>query len=1195
MPKYLENLINGVFEYDSGRLRISEKKIELNISEGDVPTGSFGISSSNGSAEGFIVSSSVRMSIDIKRFYDEEVQVRYLFDSTGLESGDFLKGEISIISNKGEYSLPFIVNVSRQAINTSMGSVKNLFHFANLAHTDFDEAVRLFYSPAFTGVFRDADKRFLNTYRALSVYGGNYDNVEEFLIAVRKKEPVVISLSSDSMSVNLSELEQDGGRSFNLIRSGWGYLDIAVSSDDDFIETDKAKISNDDFMGNNAAIGFRILRENLHSGLNTGTITVSTYNSELKYTVSVNCSGDEGEKTKVLVKDQTTLAFLTTSFIRYRCRKINSYQWTRESIPRTQQLIDQNPGDLKYRLYHAFLQINAHHEDIALEEIRSVEQSPGYYEMTDEMKGFEIYIKAFLKHDNEYTAAEAEKIRSMRESKRSSPWLLILLIFMDERLERQPHEKLRLLEHQYESSGASPLILMESLRVLNERPEEIRSLGTFELVCARFGLRNNILSRQMKEHIIYLSGQMRRFDPLLHKILVQLYEDEKNDEALMAIALHLIRGDVRENKYNKWYEAAIMRNLMITKLYEYYIYSADRDVNNALPSPVVMYFSMSPDLEDEYMAYFYANLITNRGKFSDTLVECNKNIVQFAIRSALNGYIDENMAIVYEYVNTLTGYSQKYAYLNALSNLVFKHKVSIADPDAARVIVIENNFVDERTYPLYNGSAYVDVFANDYEIFYETADLRRRTLSEEDSDVLLLKNTRYKPSSPEKVTDIGAAYYICEAGRHFISINEENVEYVIRIITSDKIEPSYRSELLIELMEYYYGTDDEEKLNTLLKNLEPSEVTSQCRAEAIRLMVIEGMTDEAYALVQKYGSENVGAKIMVKLINYLISEGKYENEAEILSLAFTTFKGGKYDEVMLEFLSANYQGSVKDLRSIWSAGLDFGLSLEKLEERILSQMLFSRSFVGSKDDIFLHYLESGLKGDIARAYLSYSAYEYFIKDRITDERIFDKILESYYEDDEVNDCMMLALISHYSEKDEIPKEAVSAVVSIVNLMLRRGIYFGFFKNFAAYIPLVSVYADRTYIEYKTNPKSRVTINYMVTSPEAGAESGEYETEEMQNLFGGIYSKRIVMFYGEALQYYIHEESGGKTSLTVSDSIETDDVAVQNIDSKYDMINDMLKARALSDTESLNGLIDMYFKKEQAAEDLFETIMKRDNS
>ena len=25
------------------------------------------------------------------------------------------------------------------------------------------------------------------------------------------------------------------------------------------------------------------------------------------------------------------------------------------------------------------------------------------------MKGFEIYIKAFLKHDNEYTAMEAEK------------------------------------------------------------------------------------------------------------------------------------------------------------------------------------------------------------------------------------------------------------------------------------------------------------------------------------------------------------------------------------------------------------------------------------------------------------------------------------------------------------------------------------------------------------------------------------------------------------------------------------------------------------------------------------------------------------------------------------------------------------------------------------------------------------------
>ncbi len=1194
MPKHLENLINGVFEYDTGRLKLSEKKIELNINEGDVPTGAFQILSENGSAEGFIVSSSSRLSLDIKRFYDEEVRVRYLFDSTGLESGDSVKGEINIISNKGEYSLPFIVNVSRHAINTSMGDVKNLFHFANLAHTDFDEAVRLFYSPAFLGVFRDSDKRFLNTYRALSVYDGNYENVEEFLIAVKKKDPVSLSLSNDEMRLSAAELEEDTERSVTLIRSGWGYLKISLAAEGDFIVLDKQKLSNDDFMGNNSRIGFRILPEKLHSGLNNGTIFIRTYESELRYPVSVNCSEDEGEKTWEFVKEQMMMAELTKSFIRYRCKKINSYQWTHESIAKTQQLRDLNPGELKYRLYMAFLQANAHHEDLALEELQHIAQSPRYSEMTDEMKGFEMYIKAFLKHDNEYTAAEAEKLRSMRESRRSSPWLLILLIFMDERLERQPREKLRLLEHQFESSGASPLVLMESLRLLNERPEEIRSLGTYELVCARFGLKNRILSRQLSNHIVFLSGQMRHFEPLLHKILVQLYEEDKNDEILMAICLHLIRGEIKDNKYNKWYEAAIMRNLMITRLYEYYIYSVKRDVKTLLPSPVVMYFSMSPDLEDEYMAYFYANIITSRDKVRDTLLECNRDILEFAVKGAQTGFIDENMAIVYEYVNTLTGYSQKYTYLNAVSSLVFKHKITIEDGNATRVVVIEDNFVDERSYPLRNGTAYVDIYANDYELFYETADLRRRVLSDKDTDLLLLKNTRYNHPPGERVRDVGVAYYICEAGRHFISINAENVDYVIQIITSEKIEAAYRSELLTELMEYYYGADEEDKLTLLLKNLEPAEITSGCRAEAVRFMVIEGMIKEAYDLVKKYGSENVGAKIMVKLISHLISESLYDSEPEMVSLAFTTFKGGKYDEVMLEYLSANYQGSVRDLRSLWSAGVDFGISVEKLEERILSQMLFARSFVGIKDDIFVHYLESGLKGDIAKAYLSYSAYEYFVKDRITDDRIFDKILESFYDGDEINDCMMLALTAYYAAKESVPQKAVKAVTDIVNAMLRRGIYFSFFKSFAEYIPMVAVYGDRTYIEYKTNPKSRVTIHYRVTSPEDEEERTEYDTEEMQNLYGGIYSKRLVMFFGETLQYYINEESGGQSTLTVSDSIETEDVQILNPDSRYGMINDILKARALGDDESMNGLIDMYLKKEQAVEDLFEVMKKRDN-
>ena len=1194
MPKHLDNLISGVFEYDNGRLKLSEKKIELNISEGEVPTGSFQIISENGSAEGFIVSSSSRMSLDIKRFYDEEIRVRYLFDSTGLESGDSLKGEINIVSNKGEYSLPFVVNVSKNAISTSMGNVKNLFHFANLAHTDFDEAVRLFYSQDFAGVFSDSDRRFLNTYRALSVYEGNYDNVEEFLIAVRKKEAVRLSLSNDEMKIGAGELEEDANRSVNLIRSGWGYLDITLEAEGDFILLDKQKLSNDDFMGNNARIGFRILPDRLHSGINTGKIYIRTHEEVMSYPVSVNCSEDEGERTWAYVKEQMMMAELTRSFIRFRCKKINSYQWTHESLTKTEQLIEMAPEELKYRLYLAFLQINSHHEDLALEEMQRVERSPRYNEMTDEMKGFEIYIKAFLKHDNEYTAMEAEKLRSMRDSKKSSPWLLIMLIFMDERLERQPREKLRLLEHQFESSGASPLVLMESLRVLNERPEEIRSLGTFELVCARFGMKNNILSRKLCEHIVFLSGQMRHFEPLLHKILVQFYEEEKNDEVLMAICLHLIRGDIKDSSYNKWYEAAIMRNLMITKLYEYYIYSVEKDIETLLPSPVIMYFSISPDLEDEYMAFFYANLITNREKVRDTLLECNRDILEFAVKSAQTGFLDENMAIVYEYVNTLTGFSKKYTYLNAVSSLVFKHKITIEDENAVRVVVIEDNFVDERSYPLVDKTAYVDIYANDYELFYETADLRRKLLSDKDTDRLLLKDTRFRPSPGERVKDIGTAYYICEAGRHFISITDENVDYVIQIITSDKIDASYRSELLVELMEYYYGADEEEKLTILLKNLEPSEISSKCRSEAVRFMVIEGLIKEAYDMVKKYGSEKVGAKIMVKLINYLISESLYDSEPEMLSLAFTTFKGGKYDEVMLEYLSANYQGSARDLRSIWIAGVDFGIAVEKLEERILSQMLFARSFVGSKDDIFVHYLGSGLKGDIAMAYLSYSSYEYFIKDRITDERIFDKILESYYEGDEINDCMMLALTAYYASRESVPEKAVKAVVEIVNGMLRRGIYFSFFKSFAGYIPMVAVYCDRTYIEYKTNPKNRVTVHYRVTSSESDGERLEYDSEEMQNLYGGIYSKRLVMFYGETLQYYINEESGGEASLTVSDSIETDDVEILNPDSRYGMINDILKARALGDAESMNSLIDMYLKKEQAVEDLFEIMKKRDN-
>ena len=88
------------------------------------------------------------------QFTGSDAEIFYCFHGEDLEEGDVIKGSFSVVSNRGEYNLPFVVTVEHGMLNSSIGAIRNLFHFANLAKNNWKEAVRLFYDPEFCGCSR---------------------------------------------------------------------------------------------------------------------------------------------------------------------------------------------------------------------------------------------------------------------------------------------------------------------------------------------------------------------------------------------------------------------------------------------------------------------------------------------------------------------------------------------------------------------------------------------------------------------------------------------------------------------------------------------------------------------------------------------------------------------------------------------------------------------------------------------------------------------------------------------------------------------------------------------------------------------------------------------------------------------------------------------------------------------------------
>ena len=164
---------------ESRYLEFSCQSLEFSVNRGEVVTDSFTIYADSKDSEGDIYSSDTRMQLVTQHFQGEETVVEYCFDGSCMEAGGVVKGHFTVISNQGEYTLNYQIQVQKPILQGSMGNVKNLFHFTNLAKTNWEEALDLFYSPEFINIFHKNEKNLISSYMGLSRIPGNPANVED--------------------------------------------------------------------------------------------------------------------------------------------------------------------------------------------------------------------------------------------------------------------------------------------------------------------------------------------------------------------------------------------------------------------------------------------------------------------------------------------------------------------------------------------------------------------------------------------------------------------------------------------------------------------------------------------------------------------------------------------------------------------------------------------------------------------------------------------------------------------------------------------------------------------------------------------------------------------------------------------------------------------------------------------------------
>lgn len=1176
MRKRIRAIADGKFDYKEMDVSVSTERIEHMAKKDEKLHGSLVLESRDErKLKGLIYTTDRRMVCSEVQFQGRKVRIVYEFHTTGMQEGDTNKGEIYIESNAGEIIVPYVVSIEHRSIDTSIGKIRDLFHFANLAQKSYQEAYRLFCSGRFLSIGMDAAQRQL--YRALTQSNVCRENMEEFLIAIHKKQPIYFTLSADEESY---KCEGDSfKKEVTLSKNAWGYFSIQISADADFIYVEKPTVTSEDFVGNHYNWEFIVERKKLHAGKNTAVITFSSGIQTETLKIEI---GLPGKKNKSRMKEKELLSEVCQLYIQVRNHTIRDAVWLKEALFRAEHLSSICPEEPFYQLFQAHMYTMTQQKTQAQWIINKFEPVFAWKKKNTALYAYIQYISALIKKDEMFTQIVTREIVQLCGDYPHDFALLRIRLFLDETLENNKVMKYRLLKEQYGYGCRSPFLYLEAGRLIKKDLSLLNRLEDFEQRILLFACKNGMLEEELVKKTADLALRLKEFSPFMFRFLTGAYEMFPSAAVVEAVCSMLIWANKRQSAYFFWFERGVEAELKITQLFEYYMYTVPSDYNRMFPKTLFLYFNFDNTLDYKRKACLYANLWRNREQLEELAAGYEPRIKLFLTEQIRQRHINENLAYLYRQMSADILSDPETAAI--FEELVFVKKLLCENGNIRQVVVRHKELEREEIFPVVDKKAWVKLYGPEALVLLEDKSGRRHfdTISYE-----------LKPLIPD--TDIAKYCLKFEKKKLGLLLNryykkgavlkEGTCEICEKLLAKQSLCLEFRQELLKQLVEYYMSVHQYDKVEEHLFDLDYAGMDSRERAHFIEMLIIRTKYEKAYELVLAYGPEEVNPKRLVRLCSRLIVED--EPQEALLELCFYVFTKGKYDENILEYLTRYFYGPTWQMDRLWRAARQFDVETYGISERILMQMLFTGYLLPDSKEVFEDYYKPGYKPDVVRAYLAFFAYYYVVHEQIIDERIFSWIEQQYVQGETVNrDCKM-ALLKYYAGMVSVPDEKVPFLQEIMREFVEQHIVFPFFTQMDQKVSKKFHLHERSIIEHRAAPEKKVYIYYLLSEHTDAGE--DYMQEELECIYDSIFVKELITFFGERVQYYIVEcnADGSDWHIITSAVLDRSQENLENGEGRFMMLNEIGESYALKDEETLLEWMERYARFDHFTQNLFQ--------
>lgn len=1169
MRDYIKKLAEGNMEYEQPKIRLSDSVIEFVVSEGGGYSGCFIMETfSEELIKGKVYTTDARMKIEKPFFSGYEITINYHFNGIGLMEGENVTGSIFVVYNGGELSIPFTARLENCFSDTSLGKIKNLYHFANLASSHWQEAFRLFRQPDFRKILKNGDKQYIPVYEGLTKETIREQDLEEFLISAKKKNPVNYTIDRAS---NLIEKFSSSIRSSIIItKSTWGYVDLSVSSDTPFIRLEKERINLEDFVGSKFELGYIVDKKFIHGGKNFGRIYIKSSYQTLTFEIVVQ---DERNEILSTSSEEKVLKYkLLGSYINFRLARITTSAWIKDSSMYLEKLEIIDPNSI---LYRAQILIGAGDLEGAWQILIKYKKDNDIKMMKPEIQGYFYYLCVFINQGEIELTKAAKEVRELYKKHKDNWKLLWLLLYLDKDIDGNNKKKLDLIEASFYKKGYSPIMYLEAYRLIKEDPSLLTKLGQFEMQVCWWVCRNEMLTSTLSYQIVSLANNRKTFHPLTYRILVSCYEKYKEADTVKVICSYLIKGNQVKKEYFKWFQLGISLDLNVTKLYEYYMESLNIKNEGTLPHRLLMYFAYNNQLDYTKKAFLYRSIIKN--KEVEPIIYRNylKQIDKFVYDQIRLERINEDLAFLYDEMILPEQITRELG--NFLAPILFTYRFSCSDKNIKSVTVIHRQFHREEKVPCIDGKALIHIYTRDNVIVLKDHEDNSYISSIPYTITPLLNHSNFEKRCIEAQADyVPLLVHHYEDQVQLLEDEELYYGFLNKIIESPMIRERYRQKLLWKKIRSHFQKNKIEEIGNYWEALNFNYLQPLDAGLAIEIMIFMKKNLEAYQLLQKYGPERTSLKRLIKLCSNMIWSTDSQKEDALVYLCYYVFLRGKYNDVILEYLVEYFEGNYDSLVSLWHAVNDFEVEHHALTERIITQGLYCMIIHRKKDEVFAEYFQAGMRNQLVTAYLTTYAYEYFLKEEKIPDAIFNCFYELMASEECLGDLCKLAFLKYHSDQAQIDEKLYSCIKKAIEEFCLKDMRFEFFQKLNKYCIPDFYIPISTVVEYRADSKSRVFIHYLLECE--NKESDEYQTEEMKNLCCGIFVKEFILFYGEHLQYYITEETVDGEQITESSLISFKDVNMGKNQGRFELINDILFSKHTNDDKTLFELVSQFVEK-----------------